>query len=643
MLLAVRKFAKSWVAAVLIGLLIVSFALFGINDAFKGGASNYVVTAGSRKVSTADFKREFDNFRKGAEQQVGQPITSEMAAANGLDTRVMNEVATREAFGEMLSKIGVKPSDSLITRELQKIPAFFDQVSGRFDKNLYAQRLRDNGLTPPAFEVIMRDQVAENHLASAMANGLRVPRAYTALGAIYGLESRDVGYFTVEPRSVAAPALPTDAQLTELMNENAAALTRPEFRVLTVVSFSPAMVSANLPIDPAELQKRYEFRKDTLSRPETRSLVQIPVKDAASAQAVAARLAKGEAPAAIAKSLGVDAIEYADKPRTAIADPKVGQAAFSMSAGQIAPVQGDLGFAVIRVSKITPGQAVTLEQIRPQLEAELRKDAAAEKVYEMTQAYDDAHGGGANLAESAKRANVPTRTLGPVSAQGAGPDGQPVSGVSPKLLASAFALPQGGESEVEEAGNGEYYALRVEKITPKSLPPLAEVKPQLVRVWMMREMVKRLQTKADELAARVKKGETLEAVAASIGARVGRATSIDRQNAGQNQVLSRDALIKTFGAKSGEVYTAEAASFGLVVAKLEAIRAPTGPTLARITEESRPQMTEAIFRELQADAQKAAATLVKVKTDSNNARVAIGLEPLDPKKDAKAAQTEKTK
>jgi peptidyl-prolyl cis-trans isomerase D len=140
--------------------------------------------------------------------------------------------------------------------------------------------------------------------------------------AAYGLESRDVGYFTVDPRSVTAPALPTDAQLTALMQENAAALTRPEFRVLTVVHFSPAMVSANLPIDPAELQKRFEFRKDTLSRPETRSLVQIPVKDAASAQGVAARLAKGEEPAAIAKSLGVDAISYADKPAAPSPTPR---------------------------------------------------------------------------------------------------------------------------------------------------------------------------------------------------------------------------------------------------------------------------------------------------------------------------------
>ncbi|MDO9249786.1 MAG: rotamase, partial [Phenylobacterium sp.] len=90
-------------------------------------------------------------------------------------------------------------------------------------------------------------------------------------------------------------------------------------------------------------------------------------------------------------------------------------------------------------------------------------------------------------------------------------------------------------------------------------------------------------------------------------------------------------------------YTAEAPTFGLVVAKLEAVRAPTGPTLARMTEESRPQMTESTFREIQADAQKAAGTLVKVKTYPNNARLAIGLEPIEPKKDAPAPKTEKAK
>ena len=149
--------------------------------------------------------------------------------------------------------------------------------------------------------------------------------------------------------------------------------------------------------------------------------MQIPGKDAKTAQAIAARLAKGEDPAAIAKSVGVEAITYADKPKTAIADPKVGVAAFGMAAGAVQVVQGDLGPAVIKVDKITPGHVATIAEVRPMLEAEARKTVAAEKVEALSQKYDDAHAGGASLSESAQKAGVPTLTVGPVSQQGADP------------------------------------------------------------------------------------------------------------------------------------------------------------------------------------------------------------------------------
>jgi peptidyl-prolyl cis-trans isomerase D len=631
MLAAARKFAKSWVAAVLIGLLIISFAIFQTRDAFRGNFSNDVVTAGSRSVSAADYKREFDNFRKNAEQQVGRPVTQEMAVANGLDRRVLSEIATREAFSEMLRRAGVRPSDKLLAAELQKIPAFFDQVTGRFDKALFQQRLAENGLTPQRFETMIRDQVAETHALSAIANGLRVPRAYSALGAIYETEARDVGFFSLAPNSVPPPKPPTDAQLTAFMKENEARLTRPETRILTIVSFNPALAGGNAPIDEKEVQKRFEFRKDTLSKPETRSLVQIPAKDAATAQAIVARLNKGEAPEAIAKSLGVDAITYVGKPKTAIADHQVAEAAFNLKEGQVAAVQGALSRAVVKVNKVTPGQEVTLEEARPQIEAELRKDAAAEKVYQLSQAYDDAHADGASLPEAAKKAGVPTFTVGPVTAQGQGPNGQPVAGLTPKILETAFGLPAGGESEVQEVGDGSYFAVRVERIIPKAMPPLAEVKPQLTQVWMMRELIKALEAKAEGFAARLRKGESLEAVAAAAGARVSHVTSLDRQNAAHNQQLSQDALVKVFGGKAGEVFVAEDVRPGFVVAKIEAVRAPEGAQLARMTEDARPQMTMSVFREIGESARRAARSEVKVKVYPDRARSALGLEPLDEK------------
>jgi peptidyl-prolyl cis-trans isomerase D len=641
MLAAIRAFAKSPYAAVLIGLLIISFAVFGARDMFRAKVSTDVITAGSRSVSPADYKREFDGFKAQVEQQVGQPITPEIAAANGLDRQVLEGVATREAFAALLTKIGLRPSDKLIAAQIQKIPAFFDQVTGRFDKQSYQRKLADNGMTASIFDARIRDEITEQHAGSGLVAGLKAPRAYTALASIYALESRDMGFFGIEPSSVPQPAQPTDAQLTQFMKENAAALTRPEFRTLTVARFSPSMVAANLPIDEAELKKRFEFRKDTLSSPETRTVIQIPVSNPANLAQITDGLTKGLDPAAIAKAAGVEAITYDNKPKTAIPDPKVAAAAFQMPAGQASVVKGDLGTAVVKVVSVTPGRAVTLDEVRPALEAELRKDAATEKVYALTQAYDDAHQAGGNLAAAAQKAGVPVVTIGPLAQSGRDLTGQPVQGLTQKLMETAWALPAGGESEVVEDAGGEYFAVRVEKIIPPAMPAIAEVRPKLVQVWMQRELIKAMQDRAESFAARIRKGESLDAVAKAAGSTVSRVPAIDRRTASQNPMLSQDMLGKLFTSRPEDVFTAQNSHFGFVVGKLEAIHTGDGPTIARMAEDLRPQMTQAFYRELGESAHMAARQKVKVTIDTNRAREAIGLEPIDPK--AAAASRAATK
>jgi peptidyl-prolyl cis-trans isomerase D len=627
MLAAIRAFAKSWVAALLIGLLIVSFAVFGIRDVFRSRVSNAVITAGSRTVSANDFRRAFDVMRKRAEQQMGQPVTAEVAAANGLDRQVLQGLATQQAFAELLRRIGVRPSDKLVAQQIAKIPDFFSPVSGSFDKKLYLQKLAQNDLTADKFEASLRDEVASQHVGAALTSAFLLPRAYTALAAVFALESRDISYLNLDPSSVPPPTPPTEAQLQAFMKENAAQLTLPEFRVLTVVRFSPQQFGANLPVDEAEVRKRYEFRKDTLATPETRSLVQIPAKDAATAQAISARLQHGEAPAALAKSVGVDAITYDNKPQSAIADRKLATAVFQMQPGQVSVVQGDLGTAVVKVLSVTPGKTVSFEEARPAIEAEIRKDAAAEKVYALTQAYDDAHQKGANLAEAAQKAGVTPTSVGPVTRDGRDNQAQPVQGLDPKLLDTAFRLPVGGESEIVDEGGGEYFAVRVDKVIPPAVPPLASIKPELTQAWMTRQLVKALQAKAEGLAERVRKGESLEAVGASAGVKLVRVPGVDRQSGQQNPLLSQETLGNAFGVKAGEVFVARGRG-AIVVGRVDAIRPGDPATLARMTEMARPQMSAAVFREFGAAAETSARQKMKVSIDYNRARSAIGLPPL---------------
>jgi peptidyl-prolyl cis-trans isomerase D len=628
MLAAIRSFAKSWVAAVLIGLLIVSFAVFGINDVFRGNFRDSVISAGSRNVTSADFRREFDAQKRRIEQQSGQPIPLEFAVERGLDRQVLQVMADREAFAALLAKIHLLPSDKLVVDEIAKIPAFFDQVSGRFDKNAYQRAIGEAGFTTEQFEQMARDDIAAQMAQTGIIAGTRAPRAYAALNALYGLENRDVAWFSVTPAMVDKVAPPTEAQLQAFMKENAQQLMRPEFRVLTVARFTPQQVGALPPITQDELKKRYDFRKDTFSTPETRTVVQIPAKDQAAAQQIAQRLQGGEDPQAVARALKVDAITYDNRPQTAFPDKQIATAAFRLGAGQVAPVQSGLGWQVLKVISVTPGREVSLEEARPMLEAEIRKDQATTQVLALTEAYEKAHEAGGNLAEAAQKAGVPTVTVGPVTQGGRNEANEPVPGLTQKLVETAFGLPTGGESDLVEEGEGQYFAVRVEKIIPPALPPLdAALRAELTRVWTGRETLKRMQARADALAARVRKGEALDAVAASANAQVRRVAGLSRQSAQQNRELSQDALGQVFAAKPGETFTARDNQFAVVVGKLETVRPGDPAMAARITALGRDQMSMELFRELEESSRLAARRAMKVKVDESRARAALGLDP----------------
>lgn len=632
MLAAIRTFAKSWVAAVLIGLLVVSFAVFGISDVFNAKITDAVVTAGSREVSSSDFKRMFENYKKQAEQRTGQPVSTEEAVKSGLDERVLTEIADNEGLAELIRISGIQPGDKLIGKEISKTTAFFNPISGQFDEQLYQQRLAENQLTPAKFESYLRDELAQSHYAAGIVSGLRAPRLYGALIAAYGLENRDLSYFSVRPGMAPAPTLPTDAQLTAFIKENSAQLMTPETRALTVVRFSTAAMAPSVKVDPAELQKLYDFKKDSLSSPEKRSIVQIPAKDAIQAAAIASRLAKGESPAAIAKTYGFEPVTYDDAPKTAIVDPKMAAAAFSLAAGQVSgPIQGTLGLGVVKVLKIIPGQTVSLEAIRPQLEQQLRADAASQKVYDVVQKYEDAHSAGATLVEAAQKAGVPALSIAPVTDKGTTALGQPVGGVSEKLIRAAFSLPEGGESDVEDEGSGEYYAVKVDKIIAPALPSVESIRVPLTRVYMSREMNKRLKARADQLIARVKKGEAIEAVAASAGAQIGALSRIDRASASQNRTVSPDVLNQLFASKTGDAFIGQDVQFGFVVAKVTAIRGGDLARAAQIAESQRPQVTMQMFEEIGQLGRKSARTTLKVKTDFVRAKTALGIAPEEAK------------
>ena len=625
MLSQFRSIAKTPLAKLLLGVLAASFILWGIRDVFRNGVgADTVIQAGPRSISTARFRQMFQDELKQYNQQSGQTVSLQDAVSHNIDKQVADAIASDEALAAYIQKIGIRPSDKQIGDELAKAPRFFNAVSGQFDRQAYAAFVQQLGMSEPEFERLLGDEIAQSQFVSGIASGLRAPLMFSALQAAYDGEGRTFDDFILGPDAVPAPIQPTDAQLNAFIKENAAQLMRPEARVFTVAAFSSARLAPTLALDPNKVQQRFDFEKDSLSVAEKRSLVELPVRDAGQGATVVQRLQKGEDPLVVAKALGIQPISYTDQPRTAVADKKIADAAFAMTPGQVqGPVKGDLGLAVIKLGRITPGHAATLEESRTKIEAQVRTDQAQIQTGNAVQAYETARSGGSNLADAARAAGAVVTTLPPITAQATTLQRQQVN-IPPKLLQAGFALQAGQDSDIVDLGQGEYAALRLEKIVPPSPPPLEEIRPLLTHFVMQQDLMKRLRAKADGIAAAISKGQTMQAAAAANYLQLAHADAVQRSAA--NKTYGAELLTHLFLAKPGDVVTGADLKPGVVVAKLQAIVAATPQTAAQATADQRQAATQTEVQDFAAAVRTAARDIIRPRVDYARARQALGVD-----------------
>lgn len=634
------KVVRNVVAVVLFAMLIVSFALFGVNgDILKSVPRDAVVSAGGEEVSATEYKAQFDRAREQAKEKLGRSLTVDEAIQQQIDRALLAQLQDQTVFGALFDRMGVKVSPKVVAKGLQNIPDFFDPVTGRFDTKAYQERIGVLGYTAPRFEKVLAHGIAGDHFSAAMQGGMKVPVTFGALQGAVMLESRDASGIVVTPALAGAVGEPTDAQLQTLMTELSARYTRPERRELSFVRLSASRYFETATADPAEVQKLFDFRKEQSATPETRTVVQIPVKDAAAAQNVSQRLAKGEDPDAVAKAVGSSVVRYDAKPKAAIPDRKIADAAFGLGAGQTSgAVQGDLGLAVLKVLTVTAGSAGDTSKLRAEIEQEVKLRAADTKVSEAADAIETAISGGANLEAAAKVAGLEVVKTPAIDRGGRGEQPTSVTGLSAKLMEVAFSLPMGTTSEFETEQKGEYFLVRADKITAPAMPPIDQIRTQVTADWKARELDRRLTAKANEIAGRLRKGEAFDAVASSSGGQVIRIQGLSRANAQmQAQAYGQAILATALNGKKGEVLIANTPQAGRLVMKIDTITAGDATAIARGVVGAQQQFQQQLGQDLGASFIAAARRTVDGKTYLDRARAAIGGPAPDAgKTDAKA-------
>lgn len=627
MLTALRKATRTWVAGIFVGLLVLSFAIFGINDIFQGATPPGAARVDGKLISSAEYKAEFDRVLDRARREAGRSVSVEEAVAQGVDSAVLNRMIDERALAAFTGSLGIVPAEAAVRREIGNIEAFQDPNTGQFSPQAYASALSSQNYTAQSFEAQVRQDMARQTLFIASTSGIRAPGLYARQTLYAGTERRAVSIIAVPARLVAQPGEPTEAQLQQLYNENRARLMRPETRSLVLASAITADFAGKVQIDEAEVRAVFERAKTVRATPATRTLQVLQVRDAAQAATVEARIRAGEEPAAVATALSLAApLVYDAATEAQVPDTAVARAAFAARPGAVQTVTSPLGVRVIRVTGATEQVLPTFEALAPEIRTELRNREAQRLMIEAAEAFDTAIAEGVTFQEAAGRAGLRLVRIPAITAQGTGPDSQPVAEFadqqSRELLASAFELPQGEATDLLPMSAETYAAALVETIVPASPVPFAQVRGDLREEWRRRQISTALEARANAIATEAR-SSSLEAAARTAGLQVERPDQPLQRGQGSPQLSQA-----VFSAKKGEIVvglTANGVEYAVI--RIESIERDDEAAQPQRLQQAEQSVRQSIQQDIVATLETVARERADVTINRATARTAIGLTP----------------
>ena len=589
MLQAIRTRAGSIIVKVLFGLLIISFGFWGIytrSDYFQGHSPDTVIaTVGDDSIRAEDLERVLQPAIERLRAQLGGSLDQQQIKQLGVVDTMLGQLIDRDLLDQEAQRLRLDVSDEVIRSAIYDNPAF-KGPDGRFDRNLFNQVLIMNRLTEDQLIARLHRDLPRADMLQAITAGIGVPRPVAEALYRYRGEKRLADIVGFPVAGVKDVGQPSEADLAKFYESHPDLFRAPEFRAFTVAGLGPGDVVKPGDIPEDKVREEYEQRKDEFETPEQRDVQQILAPSEEKAKEAEAALAAGkewnEVATTIAKQ-DPDTIDLGLMKRQDLPQP-LADVGFELPLNQPSdPIKTSLGWHILRVVKIEPAATQSLEQAKPQIEAELAQQEGADKLEKLGNQVDDALAGGMPLADAATKFGLKVTAVAAADVNGTDADGKPVALPEPKeeILKTAFATEQGETGRVTQAQDGTIFALHVDKVIPPQVRPLADVHDKAVAAWQADQKRETAKKQAEDLAAAVKPDAPLAKVAADRKLTVTPSPPLSRD--AQNAAPMPPALIsKLFAAKKGEVVTATDGS-GAYVAQLKEIQIPENPPDAGIT------------------------------------------------------------
>lgn len=520
------KIQKTAVGA-LIGLLVIGFAVWGVEDVFTQQNSTAALSVGDVDFELQDFEDDFRRELQLRGRESGQQMTNQEAYAAGVHQQVLQRALTDSVLALDANELGIGVNRKTAREVVKEIASFQDDITGEFSEDKLDEVLRQNRITRKAFEDDVFRSLRRQQVVPGIIKGIEAPLDFATQRYKFLTEQRKAQVLTLTEKAVPAPETPNDEVLKAFINSNQSTYTAPEYRSVTLLRIEPYDLSQDIEVSEEEIKAAFDYKIELgeLGSNEVRSAVQITATDEPTAESVVKRLNAGEDAAAVANSMGlVEPIIYTDVEADAIFDPETAQAVFAMSDGQAKAILGSLGnWYAVKVTGIRDAERPVFEDIRDEIKEDLLIELAQEKLYDITGDIEDAMTDGLTLEEISEKVGFGLASIDFIDRTGTTQDGLRLSGVSiiPGLaedeiiLTNIFTHDLGYVTDLFQTSTNGWASVRVDDIRDATLRPFDDVKAQALAAWKTEQIDEALGKRMTELAAEAQTGTSLETIAKS--------------------------------------------------------------------------------------------------------------------------------
>lgn len=517
--------------SVLFGILIVSFAVWGIADIFKGSTQTTLATVGSTDIPMEQFRSNYTDKLQQISRQIRKPLTPAQGRAFGLDRQLLQQTIAETALDEEARRMGLRMSDAEIVRTISSDPTFAGP-NGKFDPARFAMAIREYGFTESRYLAEQRRLTLRRELIGSIVAGLEPSKTQIEALSRFQNEQRTIDYARIGPDRAGTIEAPSQDALAAYFETHKAQFRAPEYRKVAYLTLSPDEFAKKIVVSDDDARKIYDSRRGDYMKPDRREVRQIAFPNEDAAKAARAKIAGGLSFEDLAKEMKLTPgdIDLGLVSEANLGDPIIAKAAFALPLNEVSqPVKGLLATVLLKVVRIEPGATESFEKVAPAIKKEIAEQRVRADFDKMRNAVEDERSGGASIAEAAEKNGLEAVTV-EIDRSGRTPDGKDAA--LPKgidLITAAFGSDVGVDNDPLTFPGGEVW-FDVLGITPARDRTLDEVKDQVATRWHDEQVATRLRAKAKELIEKVNKGGVFATEAKAAGLTVQTSAPFKRED-----------------------------------------------------------------------------------------------------------------